>query len=67
MSDALLPKVALGDADAMQACLTRYAGVVWALARRLSTNPAEAEDAVQEIFLDLWKSAARFDPQRGTN
>ena len=64
--DSLFPKVALGDADAMQACLTRYSGMVWALARRLSTNPAEAEDAVQEIFLDLWKSAARFDPTRGT-
>lgn len=66
VSDALLPKVALGDADAMQACLTRYSGMVWALARRLSTSEAEAEDAVQEVFLDLWRSAQRFDPTRGT-
>lgn len=36
--------------------------MVWALARRMSYGSNEAEDAVQEIFLDLWKSAARFDP-----
>lgn len=66
VSDALLPKVALGDADAMQACLTRYAGLVWGLARRLSSSETEAEDAVQEIFLDLWKSAHRFDAAHGT-
>lgn len=66
LSDALLPNVALGDADAMQACLTRYSGLVWGLARRLSSSEAEAEDAVQEIFVDLWKSARRFDPSRGS-
>jgi RNA polymerase sigma-70 factor (ECF subfamily) len=34
---------------------------VWSLARRLSSSASDAEDAVQEIFIDLWKSAARFD------
>ncbi len=36
---------------------------MWSLARRFSSTQADAEDAVQEIFLDLWKSAARFDPE----
>ncbi len=45
----------------MRECIDRYGGLVWSLARRQST-PSEAEDAVQEVFLDLWKSAARFDP-----
>jgi len=43
--------------------LERYAGLVWSLARRATANQAEAEDAVQEIFTDVWRSAARFDPR----
>ncbi len=45
----------------MRECINRYGGLVWSLARRLSA-PSEIEDAVQEVFLDLWRSAARFDP-----
>ncbi|HRI53101.1 MAG TPA: sigma-70 family RNA polymerase sigma factor [Pseudomonadota bacterium] len=56
----VLPRVARGELDAVQQCLTQYGGLVWSLARRYS--PAEAEDAVQEIFVDLWKNAGRFDP-----
>jgi RNA polymerase sigma-70 factor, ECF subfamily len=36
--------------------------LVWALAKRASLAQDEAEDAVQEIFLDVWKSAGRYDP-----
>jgi len=43
--------------------LDRYAGLVWSLARRFSPTQAEAEDAVQEIFLDVWKSAERYNPE----
>lgn len=46
----------------MRACVDRYGNLVWALARRLSPNASEAEDAVQEIFVDVWRSASRFDP-----
>lgn len=61
-ADLLLPRVASGDADAVRACLERHGALVWTLARRLSPTRADAEDAVQEIFADVWKSAARFDP-----
>lgn len=44
----------------MRECLDQYSGLVWSLARRLC--PAEAEDAAQDAFIALWKSAARFDP-----
>jgi len=57
----LLGRVAAGDRDAVRECIARYGGLVWSIARRFEA--ADAEDAVQEIFLDLWKSAARFDRQ----
>lgn len=57
----LLPRIAQGDQKAVRECLDRYAGLVWSLARRFSTTDTDAEDAVQEIFLEVWKSAQRFD------
>ncbi|MEO8878367.1 MAG: sigma-70 family RNA polymerase sigma factor [Polyangiaceae bacterium] len=62
LAPPLLPRVASGDAAAVRECIARYGGLVWSLARRLSANEADAEDAAQEIFVDLWKSAPRFDP-----
>ena len=59
--EPVLHRVAAGDPAAVQEVLDRYGGLVWSLARRLWFNRAEAEDAVQEIFIDLWKSAGRFD------
>ncbi|MEM9418378.1 MAG: sigma-70 family RNA polymerase sigma factor [Planctomycetota bacterium] len=61
----LLPQVALGDRQAIEACLEKYRGLVWSLARRVLGNRPEAEDAVQEIFIELWQKADRFDPSKG--
>jgi len=60
-SPGILACVAAGEPGAVQACLDRFGGLVWSLARRLAQGDAEAEDAVQEIFLDVWKSAPRYD------
>ena len=59
---SILQQIARGDPGATHACIERYAGLVWSLARRFTTSDADAEDAVQDIFLDIWKSALRFDP-----
>lgn len=56
----LLPRIATGDNHAMEECLDLYGNLVWSLARRMSPS-ADADDAVQEIFLDIWKNAARFN------
>lgn len=59
MSNApILPQVAAGDPRAVEECIARYSGLVWSLARRM-VGP-EAEDAVQEIFIELWKNAGRY-------
>ncbi len=65
-SDLLLPRVARGEADALQACIARYSALVWSLAKKLSRDAAALEDLVQEIFIDIWKSAKDFDPARGS-
>ncbi len=61
---SILSRIAAGDGDAVQECMDRYGGLVWSLARRMA--PQAAEDAVQEIFIDLWKSAARFDASKAS-
>jgi RNA polymerase sigma factor (sigma-70 family) len=62
VAQAILQRIASGDKAAVQDCLKTYGGLVWSLARKLSINQDDAEDAVQEIFIDVWKNAERFDP-----
>ncbi|MHC4990042.1 MAG: RNA polymerase sigma factor [Planctomycetota bacterium] len=66
MSDFVLQRVAAGDMAAMQDCIDTYGGLVWSLARRFTPSAAEAEDAVQEVFIALWENAGRFDEAQGT-
>ena len=61
LEEPLLQRVALGDQEAVRACLDRFGGLVWSLARRMTPTHAEAEDAVQEIFVEVWKNAYRYD------
>ncbi len=62
MAQAILQRIASGDKTAVQDCLKTYGGLIWSLARKLSINQDDAEDAVQEVFIDVWKHAQRFDP-----
>ncbi len=62
----VLARIASGDGDAVQDCMDQYGGLVWSLARRLSPSSGDAEDAVQEVFLDLWKNASRFDASKSS-
>jgi len=62
LDQLILQRIASGDKAAVQACIDRYAGLVWSLTRRMSLNGADAEDAVQEIFVEIWRNAFRFDP-----
>ncbi|MEM9915139.1 MAG: sigma-70 family RNA polymerase sigma factor [Planctomycetota bacterium] len=63
--EPLLPGVARGEREAINACIKQYRGLVWSLARRVLGHGPEAEDAVQEIFIELWQKADRYDPSKG--
>lgn len=62
-SGRLFSRIASGDPAAVRECIARYSGLVWSLARRFLYDSAEAEDAVQDIFVDLWRSAGRYNPE----
>ena len=61
----LFERIAAGDASAVKECMDNYGGLVWSLARRFTSSAADAEDATQEIFLEIWRSAARYDSSMG--
>lgn len=62
MNEPLLHKVAAGDAAAVKQLTRQYAGLVYALARRMCLSQNEVEDAVQDVFIALWQSSARYNP-----
>lgn len=66
MTQAILHRIASGDRSAVQECLTKYGGLVWSIARKLLRNSNDAEDAVQEIFVDIWKNSASFDESKSS-
>jgi RNA polymerase sigma-70 factor (ECF subfamily) len=66
MADTLFERIAGGDHTAVKECMETYGGLVWSLARRFNSSVADAEDATQEIFIELWKSAGRFDASMGS-
>lgn len=64
-SRSVLQRIAGGDREAASECIATYSGLVWSLARARLANEADAEEAVQDIFMQLWRQAGRFDPSRG--
>jgi RNA polymerase sigma-70 factor (ECF subfamily) len=65
-SQALLIRLAAGDQQALGEFYDLYAGLVNGLALRILRDTSDAEDVVQEVFVQVWRQASRFDPSRGT-
>ncbi|NOT48288.1 MAG: sigma-70 family RNA polymerase sigma factor [Acidobacteria bacterium] len=66
MAQGILNKIAAGDKTAAEECLKKYGGLVWSLSRRMLRNSDDAEDDVQDIFLDVWKNAGKFDESQSS-
>ncbi len=61
----LVSRVALNDREAFALLYDRYAPLVFKLALRIVGDRAEAEDILQEAFLQVWRTAASYDARRG--
>ena len=62
----LMEHVREGDAEAFEVIFDRHANVAFSLAYRMCGRRSMAEDIVQESFLSLWRSGARYDRSRGS-
>ena len=62
---ALVARVTEGDGGALEALYGRYGRACYGLARRILVDEQLAQDAVQEVFLTVWRDASRFDASRG--
>lgn len=62
----LMLRIADGDVRAFETIYDRYSAPVYSLAARVTGRRRAAEEATQEVFLSLWRTAPSYDPERGT-
>ncbi|MGQ5640078.1 MULTISPECIES: sigma-70 family RNA polymerase sigma factor [unclassified Streptomyces] len=65
-ADELLVLVAGGDQRAFEDLYALVSGPVYGLVRRVVRDPAQSEEVAQEVLLETWRQAARYDPGRGS-
>jgi RNA polymerase sigma-70 factor (ECF subfamily) len=62
----LIAQMARGDQSAFRDVWDQAAGPVLGITRAVIRDPAQAEEVAQEVMLEVWRTASRFDPERGS-
>ena len=62
----LVVRVARGDTSAFEALYDQLANVVFGVIRRVLRDPAQSEEVAQEVLVEVWRTATRFDPDKGS-
>jgi RNA polymerase sigma-70 factor (ECF subfamily) len=63
--DHLVHLVARGDGPAFERLYDRVASSVYGVVRRVLRDPSQSEEVTQEVLVEVWRTATRFDPERG--
>jgi RNA polymerase sigma-70 factor (ECF subfamily) len=64
--EEVIARIARGERDALHSAYDAFAGRAMAIALRILRSTEEAEEVVQETFLEIWRRAADYRPERGT-
>ncbi|MFZ0630030.1 MAG: sigma-70 family RNA polymerase sigma factor [Acidobacteriaceae bacterium] len=62
----LVQHILLGDESALAALYDRYEGMLYSMLLRILKDTGAAEEVLQDLFLQVWRAAGRFDASRGT-
>jgi RNA polymerase sigma-70 factor (ECF subfamily) len=60
-TDSILKLIAKGEDRAFNLLIEKYGNLVWSIGRKFLYNESDVEDAVQEVFIAIWKAAEKFD------
>jgi len=64
--EELIADLLANESDALTILFERYSALVFRIARRILRNDTEAEDAVQQVFIDMFRAAGQFEPEKGS-
>ena len=66
LDSALMARVARGETQAYSTLFDLLSPRVYGLVRRVLRNPALSEEVTQEVMVEIWRTASRYDPARGS-
>ena len=63
-NDSILARIAAGEDGSFELRIEKYGNLVWSIGKKFLYRQSDVEDAVQEVFIAIWKSADKFDSSK---
>ena len=63
-NDSILARIAAGEDGSFELLIEKYGNLVWSIGKKFLYRQSDLEDAVQEVFIAIWKSANKFDANK---